>query len=637
MWRILALLVVLVLLGTGIWLVVRSPSETGPLAGWAQTPQVDLPSDPVASTAAARALADAMQPTVVLQARDGFWPISLQAVFRERTAARPSVCRGTAGQTEQRRECTAVPAASALRWNGGDDEFLDYPPSSLDVGTQRRAAARALGLAGGVSTPAEEQQRTAQTYFYVTPGLAGAVGVQYWFYYAYNYEPIRTALGEVGKGGLHEGDLEHVAVLLARDGRPVYAWLARHEREGQRFTWEEGALQRDDADSPHLRVYPAIGSHATYEECGTKRRTTTELTDATDVINDTIDCRAPTIEFSHDTPLVNLAMTSWACWHGRLGFSPHYQGLRGNFLANGPLSPLLQQKYPTRAKPPPCEGAPEPPEHGDEREEAPESPTAPYLQRHGGKLSGLFDGCPGWDQLPPGPVAGYLVACDDGLLRRFTASGLTGDDVTKATCLRLVAGEERDCRGGVVPAVYHVPDRAQLDELRLASDRPLTPRVFAAVRRRGFIYEATFDEVALRADAPLRLDRRRSRWALVDDAGRVVARARMDKTRVIVDPAPPTELRARRRAGEIEVSFVASTAENVSYRVIAAPTAAELNDSRQPVRVLSRGSAGHDEQRLGKRRVRYSLVIASRDAAFVQVVALRHGSSRSARVPVSDG
>lgn len=622
-----------VVVGVGAGLLLRdSGKDTGPVLDWATTPRLDVP-DPLAGTEQARALALALQPTVSVQVKDGFWPVSVLTVFRERTRAQHGVCLGKAGYRERRRGCKIVGDPRELPWEGGDAEaFIDYAPPSRDAEDQRRAAVAALGLPRGRSTPVSEQRRTARVYFYVTPGSAGTVGVQYWFFYAYNYEPFRVAGQTVFTAGLHEGDFEQMSVLVSRDGRPVYVWLARHCCEGHRFTWEEGALQREAADSTHLRVYAARGSHALFESCGRKKRATAEQLPALGVIDDSVDC-GETIDFSPETPLINLAMTSWACWHGRFGFSPHLRNSLKYEFSDGPSSPLDQQRRRGRVNP--CAGAPAPLAHTAEREEAPGAATPFHLQRQGGDLMFLFDSCPKWDQLPAGPTSGYVVACDDGLLHRFTASGLTGDDVTRATCLRLVTPEHGDCRDAVAPAVYHATHAAQLDGLRLTADQPVTPRVFAAVRDHGRLFQAVFDAVALRPGRRLRLDRRRTPWTLVDDGtARTVAVADMRKTRVVDEPPSPGDVEAVRRGDDIAVSFVAPPDRTVGYRVTAASSAAELNDSGLPVRQLRFGAAGHDERRLGKKRIRYSVTLPGAGAAFVRVVALRDGVSHSMTAPV---
>ncbi|MDQ3851083.1 MAG: hypothetical protein M3296_10790, partial [Actinomycetota bacterium] len=105
-------------------------------------------------------------------------------------------------------------------------------------------------------------------------------------------------------------------------------------------------------------------------------------------------------------------------------------------------------------------------------------------------------------------------------------------------------------------------------------------------------------------------------------------------TRVVREPPVPTDLEARRHGQEVAVSFVAPPDRSVGYRVTAAPTAAALNDSGLPVRQLRPGGANHEERRLGKRRVRYSLTLPGADAAFVAVVALRDGVSHTASAAV---
>ncbi len=53
---------------------------------------------------------------------------------------------------------------------------------------------------------------------------------------------------------LHEGDIEGMSILLSAHKRqPVYVWMPRHRDEGERFTWNEGALQRRRQSPDRLR------------------------------------------------------------------------------------------------------------------------------------------------------------------------------------------------------------------------------------------------------------------------------------------------------------------------------------------------------------------------------------------------
>jgi hypothetical protein len=202
---------------------------------------------------------------------------------------------------------------------------------------------------------------SAQIYFYYlarAPAHAyagaphGLVSLEYWFYYPLNYFPLvripLQALSDpigstVGNTDYHQGDLEHVAVLLdPHTMRPRYLWMARHANEGQAYRWHSGSVQWS---GDHATVYAALGSHSSYAQCGIQRRSRTYW-----FINDYVVCVPhETYGFTYSsTPLVDLAHTSWGCWRGHLGRSGAglYRGSVGfaPYETDGPVSPLLQQE-----------------------------------------------------------------------------------------------------------------------------------------------------------------------------------------------------------------------------------------------------------------------------------------------------
>ena len=73
------------------------------------------------------------------------------------------------------------------------------------------------------------------------------IGLEYWFYYPYNYYPVvlqarlmeQTPLAAEGLNvDLHQGDWEHIDVLLDPNKlEPQWLYMARHGFEGQFVRW----------------------------------------------------------------------------------------------------------------------------------------------------------------------------------------------------------------------------------------------------------------------------------------------------------------------------------------------------------------------------------------------------------------
>jgi hypothetical protein len=121
------------------------------------------------------------------------------------------------------------------------------------------STAAAVIAATGRSLDDETRKGSARrddwvTYVDVYPRVAGGVQVEYWFYYPYNDGPLFFK---------HESDWEHVTVRLDGEGRPLGAWLARHEDNdpGPYFQWS-----RLRTSGEHPVVLSARGTHATYAD-----------------------------------------------------------------------------------------------------------------------------------------------------------------------------------------------------------------------------------------------------------------------------------------------------------------------------------------------------------------------------------
>lgn len=305
------------------------------------------------------ALALRYQPTLIVSALDRFWPVSLQAVLDERWHGRVT-CLVTGGR------CTIPsPALADLAGRGSPSDYLRYATPVDDAQDSFLTVAALLGAPSAVlrlwplHLPQVDPFRSAQIYFHELPrttrrsypGLpAGLISLEYWFFYPLNYFPlVRIPLqaltdpigSTLGNTDYHQGDLEHVAVLLdPRTLQPRYLWMARHADEGEAYRWHSPQVQWD---GDHASVYAALGSHASYAHCGIQRRSRTY-----EFINDYVPCLAhETYGFTwSNTRLVDLDHTAWGCWRGHLGEAGRHlqRGIVGltPYETAGPYSPLLQ-------------------------------------------------------------------------------------------------------------------------------------------------------------------------------------------------------------------------------------------------------------------------------------------------------
>jgi len=303
------------------------------------------------------------QPTVVVSARDRFWPVSVLDTLHFRWGRkRTCLFRGD--------RCRLMPpkVSDLTQQRSSPSDYLQFPARVNRVTDQFVSSARAVGVPDAAirrwrRTPTSVNPfPSAQIYFYYldrAPDHAyrgvpdGLASLEYWFYFPLNYlatvktplltlvDPIGTT---VGNSDLHQGDFEHVAVLLdRRTKRPRYLWMARHGDEGLAFRWHSPKVQWSGGH--HAVVYSAFGSHAIYRECGIQRRLRTFY-----VVNDYVVClRHQTWGFTYSsTPLLDLAHTSWGCWQGHLGEAGRhlYRGAVNlvPYESDGPPSPLYQHE-----------------------------------------------------------------------------------------------------------------------------------------------------------------------------------------------------------------------------------------------------------------------------------------------------
>ena len=311
-------------------------------------------------TPALTGLALRYEPTLVTSAADRFWPVSVLDTLRFRWGKRRT-CLYQGGH------CRREPPSAADLTGGSPDDYLQFPAAVNSVHDQFVSAARTLGVPldaiadfGNRATELDPFA-TVQFYFFYQPhppdhayrGVPnGLISLQYWFYYPLNYlptvkAPLQTLVNPIratiGNSDYHQGDLEHVAVMLdPRTKRPRYLWMARHGDEGIAFPWHSRRMQWQ---GDHPVVYAAFGSHATYPRCGIQRRGRTY-----EVVNDYVVCiRGLNFGFTYaSTPLVDLAHTTWGCWQGHLGQAGRHlrRGPVGfvPYETDGPVSPLWQQE-----------------------------------------------------------------------------------------------------------------------------------------------------------------------------------------------------------------------------------------------------------------------------------------------------
>ncbi|MBV9335640.1 MAG: Vps62-related protein, partial [Solirubrobacterales bacterium] len=219
--------------------------------------------------------------------------------------------------------------------------------------------------------------RTAEVYFYYaantnpatwpTPDAAikgKLIALQYWFFYPYNYYPTvfdaslmndAPVAGDLVNSDLHQGDWEHVTVLLdAKTKRPLWLYTARHSSEGEYYPWNSPRLTFDDG---HPIVQAALGGHPTYDaQCRESLRYAPALGVIRGRVADWVVCGSGRFAFrAATTPLVDIAKTPWACWQGHFGIATPSEigaarlnegsiqrAIDANYEVAGPRSPLWQ-------------------------------------------------------------------------------------------------------------------------------------------------------------------------------------------------------------------------------------------------------------------------------------------------------
>ena len=328
--------------------------------GGSVTPAAPSASEsPIAQTSPAVAgLAQQYEPTVAMSSLDGFWPASVNAVLGE-------VGDGGARTTlvSRGRVVADPPTLANLLPSDAGSSYLDYPAPLTDKRAQIGAFLRGLGvpestIAAWPANLSALARKTGRIYFFdggmhcTYAGHTGYRALQYWFFYGLNFYPMTVDTATMLAHPLHaddanmdwhEGDWEHVAVLLEPVGSgyvPRYVWMARHSTEGKLIPWND--MQLDSAGHPI--VYPAFGGHPSYPSCGAHPRALLAA-----AVYDFVVCGPGLYTLpGASTPLVDLAKASWSCWPGHFGTTvgtsaaSNADDPTGQILVAGPTSPLRQ-------------------------------------------------------------------------------------------------------------------------------------------------------------------------------------------------------------------------------------------------------------------------------------------------------
>jgi hypothetical protein len=305
------------------------------------------------------ALARRYEPTVKMSAFDGYWPVSLASVLSERGPYGAQVTLVSHGHV-----VADPPTLADLKPSDAATSYLDYPALLTDKMAQVHAFLRGLGLPESTieSWPTNVSStvtKTAQIYFYDAGTRCSYAGrkftgyraLEYWFFYGLNYYPMTVdsatmlahpELADTSDIDFHEGDWEHVTVLLEPEGSdyvPRYVWMARHSSEGTLIPWSQIEL-----DTGHPVVYPAFGGHPSYPSCGAHPRAILAA-----AVFDYVVCDPGLYTLNgSSTRLVDLAKVSWSCWPGHFGTTVGTTGSgnaddpTGQILVAGPSSPLQQ-------------------------------------------------------------------------------------------------------------------------------------------------------------------------------------------------------------------------------------------------------------------------------------------------------
>jgi hypothetical protein len=384
---------------------VLNPSpRCGRLASHAAVEEViPRPPAPVPGDAA---LAYRFEPTLVVAQADRNWPASITTVLHLEVGGRITCLHSAAGCRDPEDPDTLLHGGGRVRCpqpggacypplepadipprGASDDDWLVYPTPLAGTPTQLAELAAAVGgdctstAATRVLSPhlPFDPRPVAREYFLSSPRMPPRFrlghlrldtsplnppprlplrSLQYWFFYPFNYLPLsvlRTprlvtlAPNIFPKVDYHQGDFEHVDVIVDRADRLVGVYMARHKADesvtlrpndgGGPLGHDEVLVEKDrsDAQARHPVVFASLGGHGSYADCVPFRRHVVPLYDYPVCPADPTALRvrfdpsfdsavAPAYVF-RDVGLVPLADKPWACWGGRFGAVPRVPGL----------------------------------------------------------------------------------------------------------------------------------------------------------------------------------------------------------------------------------------------------------------------------------------------------------------------
>ncbi len=290
-------------------------------------------------------LARRYAPTLLVTVADQNWPVSLGAVLAERGPRGATACLIEA--RAPRRLCPVTP--SSLSGGGArSSDYLQLPVQlahNQSPAGQFRAFLRGLQINAGstdswLADPGRlDPWASAEFYFYYAGPISASrwpkglpdksvaadlIGLEYWFFYPFNYYPTvvdkqlmdgAPLAGDQLNTDLHQGDWEHIDVLLdPHTLLPQWIYLARHSNEGMFIRWSSHSLRFDGG---HAIVQAAFGGHPTYlPGCGAQAPRAV----LSDLSSDWLVCGSGRFAFrGSTTPLVDLARPDWGCWPGHFG------------------------------------------------------------------------------------------------------------------------------------------------------------------------------------------------------------------------------------------------------------------------------------------------------------------------------
>lgn len=227
-----------------------------------------------------------------------------------------------------------------------DEQHLDFDRDAWDSASQSD----------------DYRQKYPSTIYARLHRINGNLVLQYWFFYVYNPGPVRQVL-KVSSGEWrfddslelqsHEGDWEGIQIVFARgvDEKdvlagvktgmyvtPLYVEYATHEG-GERHCWDDADVEK--IQSVRVKVYPALGSHATYPTAHPDGVAVSPI--VKQAAWDKNDGSGRTLNQYHIEMVDEL--TDWIFWYGRWGEDNRRDDLGGGNNWSGPKGPRTKTRW----------------------------------------------------------------------------------------------------------------------------------------------------------------------------------------------------------------------------------------------------------------------------------------------------